>query len=92
MLKNPRTDESLKQNILKSLAILYYIYFKDDGMWTEKLNKCVTAMLSERNTNDDAAKLHSSIKDTTILRVISELAKARESVNSNIEALGDLIT
>ena len=92
MLKNPRTDDPLKQNILKSLALLYYIYFRDDGMWIEKLNKCVTAMLNERNTNDDVTKVHSSIKDSTILRVVGDLTKARESVNSSIEALGDLIT
>ena len=91
MLKNPRTDDDLKQNILKSLAILYYIYFNEDGLWIEKLNKCVTIILSERNENKGYDKLHSSIKDDTVLGLITELAKSKTKMMGSVQNIGNIL-
>ncbi len=87
MLRNPRTDSKLKQNVLKSMCILFYIYFKEDGMWIEELNKTVSSVLSEKDENCDSRRLHSSIKDTTVLQMLNEFSKSRSAIESNIQNL-----
>jgi hypothetical protein len=90
MLRNPRTDDPFKQNILKSLAILFYVYFRDDGLWIEKYNKCVTGLLNVKNDNDDS-KLHSSLMDDSILKAISEIVSSKKILGTSIKGVEKLL-
>jgi hypothetical protein len=92
MLRNPRTDEPFKQNILKSLAILFYVYFRDDGLWIEKYNKCVTGLMNVTNGNsDDESKLHSLLADDSILKAITEIVSVKKTLGSSIKGVEKLL-
>jgi hypothetical protein len=91
MLRNPRTDEPFKQNILKSLAILFYVYFRDDGLWMEKYNKCVTGLLNVKNEHLDESKLHSSLVDDSILKAIAEIVTVKKTLGSSIKCVEKLL-
>jgi hypothetical protein len=91
MLRNPRTDEQFKQNILKSLAILFYVYFREDGLWIEKYNKSVTGLLNIKNDNENDDKLHSCLSDDSILKAISEMVASKKSLGTNIRCVEKLL-
>jgi hypothetical protein len=91
MLRNPRTDDQFKQNILKSLAILFYIYFREDGLWIEKYNKCVTGLLNVKNENSDDDKLHSYLSDDSILNAISEIVSSKKNLGTSIKGVEKLL-
>jgi hypothetical protein len=91
MLRNPRTDEQLKQNILKSLAILFYVYFRDDGLWIEKFNKTITGLLNVPNEYSDNSKLHSCLSDDNILKAIAEIAAVKKNLGVSIKGVEKLL-
>jgi hypothetical protein len=91
MLRNPRTDDQFKQNILKSLAILFYVYFREDGLWIEKYNKCVTGLLNTKNENEDDDKLHSYLSDDSILNAISEIVSSKKTLGTSIKGVEKLL-
>jgi len=92
MLRNPRTDEQFKQNILKSLAILFYVYFREDGLWIEKFNKCVTGLMNIKNENPDGeSKLHSLLNDDSILKAISEIVSTKKTLGTSIKGVEKLL-
>jgi hypothetical protein len=91
MLRNPRTDEQFKQNILKSLAILFYVYFREDGLWIEKFNKSVTGLLNVKNDNEDDDKLHSCLTDDSILKAISEIVSSKKILGVSIKGVEKLL-
>jgi hypothetical protein len=91
MLRNPRTDEQFKQHILKSLAILFYVYFREDGLWIEKFNKCVTGLLNVKNENSDDNKLHSLLNDDSILKAIADITSAKKTLGVNIKGVEKLL-
>jgi hypothetical protein len=91
MLRNPRTDEQFKQNILKSLAILFYVYFREDGLWIEKYNKSVTGLLNIKNDNENDDKLHSCLSDDSILKAISEMVASKKCLGTNIRCVEKLL-
>ena len=92
MLRNPRSDEQFKQNILKSLAILFYVYFREDGLWIEKFNKCVAGLLNVKNDNSDGdSKLHSCLNDDSILKAITDITSAKKTLGTNIKGVEKLL-
>lgn len=92
MLRNPRTDEVFKQNILKSLAILFYVYFRDDGLWIEKYNKSITGLLNIKNEHSDGdGKLHSCLTDDSILKAIAEIVASKKSLGTCIKGVEKLL-
>jgi len=91
MLRNPRADEQFKQNILKSLAILFYVYFREDGLWVDKFNKCVTGLLNVKNDNSDDDKLHSCLLDDSILKAIAEIVVSKKSLGTCIKGVEKLL-
>lgn len=90
MLRNPRTDASFQQNILKSLAILFYVYFREDGLWIDKYNKAVVGLLNIKNENHET-KLHSCLLDDSILKAISEIATSKKFLDANIRNVEKLL-
>ncbi len=91
MLRNPRTDDQFKQNILKSLAILFYVYFREDGLWIEKYNKSISGLLNIKNDNSDDDKLHSCLTDDSILKAISEIVASKKTLGVSIKGVEKLL-
>ena len=91
MLRNPRIDEPLKQNIIKSLVILFYVYFREDGLWIEKFNKCISGLLNEPNQQTDKGKLHSSLKDDGMLQAIHEIMSVKKNLGVSIRGVEKLL-
>lgn len=90
MLRNPRADEQFKQHILQSLTILFYVYFREDGLWIDKFNKSVTGLLNLKNDNGEN-ELHSCLSDCGILNAIAGIVASRKSLDMNIRCVEKLL-
>lgn len=85
MLRNQRTDDELKQKILKSVALLYYMHFGMDGLWIDKYNKCITIILSERSERDDKLIHSSLINGDSIVYMFVNVTESRKLLLEQIK-------